>query len=465
MKRSSQNSIILFSLFFSLSASAQELRCHSVFTPALLQTDVDATLERLADLRLQLDINQSAGNKSMAAKKLKLDFDSRYQELVLGLRGEKSELEIRKMISAKIAERQGVKETEISKERVAREKESGILTSFQFIERIHLPDDFGHLMEIQYQKATDSLLATLQAKTIAISLQDKTVRDIDQWLTNVVATKYNILALDSSRNVVRYDSWGNNKTVLLPDVQGKKSISPSGKTIAVRGSDQHITFYDVGTQQALPNKFTAWGVPPAPKQNWVKGLFAKVPNPAFYIQQISFLSDDFIWVQGNRDNSEWTYDTFAIHQISTGKTYPIKENSSVIYNEETQTFLFGKKRSVFVKLSDLSSLATNKISDLPAATEEPLLPESTGTSYNLLSDNRILVTSNDGPMTMATFRFDTLEMIDVLRMDKENAITRGGSAFDSENQRIFKGELERDQIGNQKGFIIDVWQALPDTKK
>jgi hypothetical protein len=123
-------------LVSGFQASAASL-CHEVLRPVFAPEKITVTIENIARLKIEADLEKSAGAPAgqNSLELSKTIFNKKYSELLHALKGIKSETEIRFLISQKISElqKQNIEKDKVEKER--REVEIKIATQPSFYER------------------------------------------------------------------------------------------------------------------------------------------------------------------------------------------------------------------------------------------------------------------------------------------------------------------------------------------
>jgi hypothetical protein len=449
---------------------AEGLQCRHLLLSSPSQKDVDVTLDRLAELRFQIDMNQSDGNRSMAAKKLKLDFEHRYQDLVARLNDQKSEQEIRDMLVSRIRTKQGLHEELTSKEIVQREQnEKSFNNLYANTERIDLPTGVSSIRKGYYRSETDSMLLQMHRSLVDCSLHNRKVKRIAEDVRDFVVTDDKILVHTDAHEVFRYDIQGNNKTQLLKNLNFDKELSPGAKYIAVKKRDK-VLFFDANTEAPLTHSFQEWAAPEQPKQGFLKSLFAKktpppAPGPEHSIGTITFITEDFVKIEGFKENN--IDREFVLFQISTGRTFPLNFMKDIlwqiVFNEQNQTFLFVQYNQIAaVKVSELSRLANEDVFQV----SKPMLLSginNSGWKYGitLLHDNNILVRRGGeeagSSAKMAQFSFD-FQLFQNFRFESHGEVFVYRPIFDIENERMFEIGYYNGKTISQDRYFIDVWK-------
>jgi hypothetical protein len=195
-----------FALIFVISlivgsASAAPLCSEVLAAPLMSENKIDLIIENLAEMKLQVDVAMSLGQKTPAANTFLKDFSNKYQELAAKLEGKISEVKLRKMIGKKIATLQG-RDKEVEKDKTTQIKKMRAATSFLFDlaeeglaagdpikgshHHIFLPKTnsvfyfrHGNLYRLDYRKQETTLIETAEAgillsdnRTLLLKKQD-----------------------------------------------------------------------------------------------------------------------------------------------------------------------------------------------------------------------------------------------------------------------------------------------------
>jgi hypothetical protein len=464
------NTLMSFTLIFSaLHSLAASPACRSVLSYSPAQADIEATIESLAGMRLAIDLNQSLGTKSPAAKRLSLDFQGKYQDLVMRLEGQKTEQEIRDLIIEKIRLSQSHNDVLVKEEITARQIEKQ--KNMNFGEVIPLDNKVNfrlqNLKRLQYLPASDSLLFLNYENLMMLSLQDQSLRIISTEANSYrfVGDKIVTRALFGKTNI--YDVHGGLIKTLSTTSELIYDVSPHGKQLAIH-SGSTFKIYDIDKDKMTDKEFTAWKYEKPKQSLWAKIMKHPAKSSTYFpIKEIKYISDDLIWVKGESTDPFKSITTFknAIYEVSTGKTFELNSPADyrdVFFSDSGKSLLLWNSREstlTRVNLSDLAQFATKAIVQPISQT---LKMPADWAMVSLASENALWVRSHDTNKTTGIFNLNDLSLIANLHRDLDAptpALLGDSAAFDPIRGRVFEIGAEEHSHVNYTGYFIRVWKV------
>jgi hypothetical protein len=448
---------------------------------------VDVTLNRLADLRIQIDMSLAEGKESAASRSLKSDFKTKFSELQNFYKDHLTEAEIRQLLIDKIQERQNIYTENKIGLKLSRADQSQRLIPDRLyrsdiLNRISIPHSgrggryLSNAGNSFYNAGNDTFYYMSYRNLMAFSLKDGTLKHVlgpYEDSNNFVVTENAILVHAGFEHIFRIDLKTGERTELFKSEEKMftiaKALSPSGSRIAIK-DHYGIKFFNITDNSPRNIEFQLWS-PPKSRWSAVKKFFSpNAPSPRMenYVDKFEFINDSLVLVSGTNGSK---YTKSVIFNIETGEVHPTnlteRESTYFKFNRESGDILFlGESTIKRINIADIAQFETKAVSyphiDFLRSSDIPYIATAAITQFSFISPHQIAVMTesrdSSGRVTLLV-NLDNRNEQQVLRTEADGTKTMGVLYSDSASKRLFEIGAHRDvtDVNGYSQFFIDTW--------
>ncbi|MNS78880.1 hypothetical protein D3C72_1125140 [compost metagenome] len=457
----------------TVSAWAGPVQCSALLNKEINQPLVAATIDRMVDLKMDIDLTQVSGDASPLSQTKKLEFESKFQELVKYYEGQLTEVQVRELIARKIKARQDFNQEEQNQknnEKLARKDQQEKIYALREYEQVgRVPISLGsdYIRRIQYDPLSDSLFYMSHQHLYKLALKDGVLQEIvGENILDFALMGNEVLVQDSWHKVYRLDLSTKFEVEVYPTEQlGYRALSPRGNTVAVK-KDGALIFVDPKTGTLLNQRFSDWA-PQKEKFSLFRKIFTNKPPPqnTSSIGKFQFITENHVLISGYENNVEKT----IIFDLSKNKVFETslaeKDFGRVSFNEETGMIVFigGLNTMRVINIADLNNFAQ----EVKVISEREILKQVTDVETHLGSisfidkETMIVTTYGTDPNRRRTLwmNVEDFSIRQLFRTEEAGTSTKGNVILDKTNKRILEMGAHRNEAhpSGYSDYFIDIW--------
>jgi hypothetical protein len=421
---------------------AQAPQCTRVLLQQVSSSEIDQTVTGLAEMRINLDLAQARGNRSITDRKMMESFKTKMAEFSEKLGLQISKEELRALISKKVISLQGFKEKDLRQENLNRANEKESIHVYAFSKRIAFADSWtpvqgvyvGGLQQLDYVQKTDSLYFLSNGQILRWDLPTEKLELIEKGIRAYRSTENRLIITMGDGTLFSYDVVSKNRHVIPIKNSREKlygDISLDGNRIAAIDKNR-VEIYDSNNGKQLGFVF----------KDLYHSLFKHFTGTVVdSITSAKFISDSEILITSSSKR------VFKFN-FMTGEAKELQFGSRVL----VEAFVHPESGKLILHFeSDIASVAA---SDLANFENKAVIKAKWWISdIAFISKNLIVVRSDSYKREI--MNIDTMEIVsDLSDKNSPGGVDSQVVGYDSENGRIFFGALESE---HGRTTNIDVW--------